>query len=149
MTQRAGDAESRDVIVGIDSGLQANHGIHLEQRHRRRRTLEIDFLQDAGRQCVSIDFEADFQGGGRIDTLLDDFVEMERVGPQLLITERVEAKDALTLCDLTGRRWFAGLRIRAKCCGRDQHGERRREFTFRCHVDPAPSAENRGCRTLP
>ena len=65
-------------------------------------TLEIDLLEDAGRQRVRVHFEPDLERRRRIDVLLDDLVQAERVGPELLVTERVEAENALALCDLGG-----------------------------------------------
>ena len=112
MTERAGDAKPRDVIVRVHGGLEAHDGIHLEQRDRRRRALEIDLLEDARRQHVRVHFEPDLERGRRIDVLLDDLVQAELVGPELLVTEGVEAKDALALGDLGGRRLLLGLRLR-------------------------------------
>ena len=97
MTERAGDAEPRDVIVGIHRRLQTHDRIHLEQRDRRRRTLEIDLLEDAGRQHVRVHFEPDLQRRRRIHALLNDLVQAELVGPELFVTEGFEAKNALAL----------------------------------------------------
>ena len=102
MTERAGDAKPRDVIVGIHRGLQAHDGIHLEQRDRRGRTLEIDLLEDAGRQYVRVHFEPDLERSRRIHVLLNNLVQAELVGPELFVTERLEAKNALALGDLGG-----------------------------------------------
>ena len=102
MTERAGDAKPRDVIVGIHRGLQTHDGIHLEQRDRRCRTLEIDLLEDAGGQHVRVHFEPDLERGRRIHVLLDDLVQAELVGPELFVTEGLEAKNPLALGDLGG-----------------------------------------------
>ena len=45
VTQRAGDAERSDVIVRVDGGLDADDGIHFQERYRRRRALQVDRLQ--------------------------------------------------------------------------------------------------------
>jgi hypothetical protein len=45
------------------------------------------------------DFEADLQRSGRIHVLLDDLVQVKRVGPHVLVAERLEAKDPLPLRD--------------------------------------------------
>ena len=99
MTERAGDAKPRDVIVRVHGGLDAHDGIHLEQRDRRRRALEIDLFEDPGGQHVRVDFEPDLERGRRVHALLDDLVQTERVGPDLLVAEGIEAKDALALGD--------------------------------------------------
>ena len=104
MTERARDAEPRDVIVGVHGGLKADDRVHLEQRDRRRRALEIDLLENAGRQHVGVDLEPDFERRRRIDALLDDLVQAQRVGPELLVAERVEAEDLLAL----GQEGFVG-----------------------------------------
>ena len=95
MAERAGDAEPGDVVVGIHRRLQADDRIHLEQRDRRGRTLEIDLLEDPGGQHVRVHLEPDLEGRRRIHVLLDDLVHAERVGPELLVTEGLESKDAL------------------------------------------------------
>jgi hypothetical protein len=87
------------VIVRIHRGLQTHDRIHLEQRDRRGRTLEIDFLENAGGQHVGVHFEPDLERRRRIHVLLNNLVQTERVGPELFVTERLEAKSALALGD--------------------------------------------------
>ena len=101
MTERAGDAQPGDVIVGIHRGLQADDRIHLEQGDRRGRTLEIDLLEDTGRQGVGVHFEPDFERCGRIHVLLDNLVQAELVGPELFVAEGVEPKYALSFGHLS------------------------------------------------
>ena len=91
-----------DVIVGIHRGLQAHDGIHLEQRDRRGRTLEIDLLEDAGRQRVRVHFEPDLERGRRIHVLLNNLVQAKLVGPELFVAEGLEAEDALAFGDVGG-----------------------------------------------
>ena len=114
MAERAGDAEPRDVVVRIDGGLQADDRVHLEQRDRRGRALEIDLLEDAGGQRVGVHFQPDLERRRRIDALLDDLVHAELVGPELFVTEGLEAEDALALGELRGRRLLAGSRLRGR-----------------------------------
>ena len=102
MTKRAGDAKPGDVIVGIHSGLQAHDGIHLEQRDRRGRTLEIDFLEEAGGQYVRVHFKPDLECSGRIHVPFNNLVQTKLVGPELFVTEGLETKNALALGDLHG-----------------------------------------------
>ena len=112
---------ARDAIVRVHGRLEAHDGIHLEQRDRRRRALEIDLLEHAWRQHVRVHFEPDLQRGRRIDAFLDDLVQAKRVGPQLLVAERVEAEDALALGDKAADgfsvAWDSRQR-RARCLGR-------------------------------
>src|SRR5688572_31227732 len=112
MTERARDAEPRDVIAGIHRGLQTHDSIHLEQRDRRRRTLEIDLLEDTGRQYVRVHLEPDLQRSRRIHALLDNLVPAELVGPELFVTECLEAKNAAALVNLGCGRRLIGSRLR-------------------------------------
>src|SRR5688572_26831924 len=100
MTKRAGDPKPGDAVVGVHGGLQANDGIHLQQRHWGGRTLEIDLLEGPGGKRIGVDFEPDLERSGRIDALLDNLVQAKRVGPELFVTERVEAKHALAFRDV-------------------------------------------------
>ena len=97
MTERARDAKPRDVIVGVHRGLNAHNCIHLQERDRRCRALEIDLLKNSRRQHVGVHLEPDFQRRRRVDVLLDHLVHAERVCPELLVAKSVEAKDVLTL----------------------------------------------------
>jgi hypothetical protein len=92
MTQGAGDAQLDDVIGRIHRGLYAHDRVHLEQGHRGGRALQVHRAQDTRRQDIGIDFEPDLERGGRVDGLLHNFVQAERVRPEGLIAERVEAK---------------------------------------------------------
>jgi hypothetical protein len=102
VAEGAGDAEAHDVIVRIHRGLQTHDGVHLEQRDRRRRALEIDLREDPRRQHVRVHLEPDLERRRRVHALLDDLVQAERVGPELLVAKRVEAEDALALGDEGG-----------------------------------------------
>ena len=102
MTERAGDAKLRDVIVRIHRGLKADDGIQLEQRDRRRRALEIGLVEGPGGQRVRVHFEPDLERGRRVHVLLDDLVQPERVGPEFLVAKRFEAEDPLALGDEGG-----------------------------------------------
>ena len=99
MTERAGHPKPRDVVVRVDHGLEAHDRVHFQQRHRRRGALEVDLFEDARRQRVGIDLESDFERGRRVNALLNNLVQTQRVGPELLVTKGVEAEDALALGD--------------------------------------------------
>ena len=159
VAERAGDAESRDVVVGVHGGLEAHDGVHLEQRHRRRRALEIDLVEDAGGQRLGVDLEPDLERRRRIDALLDDFVQPELVGPDLLVAEGIEAKDLSAFVDLGSRRrllrclgcrrWCpgslggccAGRATAQQRCGRQGHNGQT------CVVNPCRSTRRR-CRVV-
>lgn len=61
MAEPTGDAQPRDVIVRVHGRLDADDGIQLEQRHRRRRTLEIDPVENSRRQRIRVHLEADLE----------------------------------------------------------------------------------------
>jgi hypothetical protein len=71
----------------------------VQERDSGRRTLEIDFLEDASWQRVRVHFEADLQRRGRVHVLLDDLVQVKLVSPQLLVAERLEAEHPPALRD--------------------------------------------------
>jgi hypothetical protein len=102
VTQRAGHAQPRDVVVRVHGGLDAHDGIHLEEGYRRGGTLEIDLVENSRGQNVGVHLEPDFQRGGRIHGLLDDLVQAKLVGPELLVAEGLEAEHPLALCNELG-----------------------------------------------
>jgi hypothetical protein len=55
------------------------------------------WVKKIGRQRGHVDFEAHGERRHRVDRRLDDFVQPQLVGPQLLVAERVEAKDGLAV----------------------------------------------------
>jgi hypothetical protein len=99
VTEGAGHTELCDVVVGVHCGLNADNCIQLEQRDRRRRALEIDFLEDPWRQHRRVHFESDLERGERVDALFDNLVQAQRGGPELLVTKRVEAENPLAFGD--------------------------------------------------
>jgi len=119
VTERAGDAESRDAIIGVHRGLNTNDSVHLQQRHSGRWALEINLAKDAGGQNSRIDLQADFERSRRIDALLDDFMQPELVGPELIVAKGVKSKDLLSLRDKAsgGSRRGALRPARCQCVG--------------------------------
>ena len=57
--------------------------------------------EQGGRTTVRNYFLASFERGRRVHGLLDDLVQTECVGPQLLVTKGIEAEDALAVGDGT------------------------------------------------
>jgi hypothetical protein len=66
MTERARHPDACQVIVGVNGCLEADDRIHLQQRDGRRRALEIDLVEEPGRQDVRVHFQPDLQRGRRI-----------------------------------------------------------------------------------
>ena len=93
----------RWIVPFDDLGLEPDDRVELEQRHGRRGVLEIDFVEDAGRQRVGVDLETDRERGQRVDGALDDFVEAKGVGPEALVAEGVEAEDLAPRDGIPGR----------------------------------------------
>jgi hypothetical protein len=85
------------MVVRVNLRDHPDHGVHLEQGNRRGGTLEIDLLQDTRREHVRIHLETDLERRGRVNGLLDYFVQMKRVGPELLVAEGGESKNLLTV----------------------------------------------------
>jgi hypothetical protein len=151
MAERAGHSHARQVIVGVNRRLEADDRIHLQQRDRRRRALEIDLLEEPGRQDVRVHLQPDLQRGCRIHALLDDFMQPQLVGPHRFVAEGVEAKHPLALgdagvwiCRLTWTVRYGGARggcvglrrsTPRECDGRDHD---RCETSFDCHPRHAP-----------
>ena len=104
----------------VTAGLVEIHLPGFERRHR------------LGRQGLGIDLQADRERGLRIE-LCDRLVHPERAGPELLVTEGVEAEDVAA-----GRgrgRTLRGLRTRGQ--RGDEHQERQR-----CHGEQWPEAHS-------
>src|SRR5688572_31546589 len=102
MAKRAGDTNANQSLGTADSlnvALYTNNRVQFEQGQRRRRAVEIDLPRgerclDLRRQSVAIDLEADGERNRGRHGLLNDFVHAQRVGPELLIAECVEAEDS-------------------------------------------------------
>jgi hypothetical protein len=99
VTERAGDANSGDVIVGVHGCLNTHNSVHLEQRSRRRRTLKIDFSEDPGRQHVRVYFQPYLERRRGIHILLDDLMQAEFVGPELLVAHGIKPEYLFTVGD--------------------------------------------------
>src|SRR5262249_61710653 len=85
------------------------------ERHGRGRTSEIDLpgfdrLRDLRRNRVGVDLQPNLERETGADRALDDLLHLGRVGPELLIAERVEAEDALPCIIGTWRIGEAGSR---------------------------------------
>src|SRR6185295_12237589 len=94
MAQSAGDADGLHLPALLEEALDADDGVELEERDRGRRIIHVHFvLLDLRDQLVgkrlAVDLEADRQRDLRADGRLDRAVEVERVAPEGLISERV------------------------------------------------------------
>src|SRR4029079_3196458 len=97
--ERAGDADARQLSRAAHRPLDADDGVELKQRDRDGRVVKIDLagaqrIDDRGRQGVDVDLEPDGQRRGGVDGG-NDLVHAEHVGPELFVTERIEAEDGL------------------------------------------------------
>ena len=151
MTERAGHSDACQVIVGVNGCLEADDRIHLQQRDGRRRALEIDLVEEPGRQDVRVDFQPDLERGRRIHALLDHLMQPQLVGPHHFVAEGVEAKHPLALGDagvgICRLRWtvrhrgarsgFVGLR-RSAPRERDGRDHDRCKSSFDCHPRITP-----------
>src|SRR4029450_857547 len=96
MAERASDAKPRDAVVRVHCGPETHNGIHLQQRDRRRWTLEIDFLEDSGRERVRVHLEPNFECRCRVYAFLHHFMQTELVSPDLLVAKGIESEDLLS-----------------------------------------------------
>ena len=83
------------MVVRVHGRLNADDRVHLEQRDRRCRTLEVDLVENPWRQRRRVHFEADLECRNRVDVLFDNLVQTQLVGPELLVTKGVEPEHAL------------------------------------------------------
>ena len=96
VTQRAGDAETRHLAEVVDFGADTDDGIQLQQGDGDGGVGEAlagaDRRDDFGWQRVDVDLEAEAKCRNR-GNCADHVVHLQDVGPQLLVAERVLAKD--------------------------------------------------------
>src|SRR5512146_3389492 len=88
------------------------------------------FWENPRWQDISVDLEPDRERRRRVHALLDDLVHVERVGPELLVTKRIEAEDALALGDRIGRASQADGTVSGRGSGLSasaEHGARRQQ----------------------
>ncbi|TMA16177.1 MAG: hypothetical protein E6J85_18830, partial [Deltaproteobacteria bacterium] len=128
MAKGAGDAQRLDAARAIRRRLDAHHGVEIEEREGRRRRLQIDLSRldvrdERCRQRIGVDFETNREGRRRIDRR-DGFVELNRVGPEGLVSEGIGAEDLLTIVEsLVGGRL---VRIDRRWCRRRRRRRGRR-----------------------
>ena len=104
-------------------------------------------FEDLWGQHVRVHFEPDLERHRRIHVLLDDLVQAERVGPELLVTKGVEAEDTLALGEEGGGGLLCRLTIRLRSWLRSLGNRLRRsasaEYCSRCQRD-----EDQRCTTM-
>jgi hypothetical protein len=102
VTERAGDADAGQLSVIIHLPLHADDSVEFQQRDRRgwihQKIVGVgaNRVDHFRRQRFDIDLESDTERGDRIDCR-DHLVHAKHGGPQLLIAERVEAKNLASL----------------------------------------------------
>ena len=103
MAQRA-----RETHAAVTSGHHANHGSRIDERERVCRIVQIDGARlDADEDRLRHHVDVDFQSGGQrrrrahatadaaIGRARNRLMQSQRVAPEALVTESVEAKDLL------------------------------------------------------
>jgi hypothetical protein len=130
VAERAGDADAHERVAPVDRlhvSLHADDGVELQEGERRGRAVQVDLAGGDGilhrlRERVGVHSQADGQRDRRRHRLLDDLVHAERVGPELLVAEGVEAEDLPPALQHLGAR--AGGPVVA--AGGDRGGAQRR-----------------------
>src|SRR2546426_342371 len=115
MTERALDAHGPQVAAFVEDAGHSHYGVELQERHRRGRVVEIDLaglqlLDQGGWQGVDVHLQADGERGLRADAGADAavplagdrLVQMERVSPERLAAEGLEAEGASPLVEHLG-----------------------------------------------
>ena len=96
VAERAGDAETRHLAEVVDLGADADDGIQSQQGDGDSGVVEAlagaDRRDDFGWQRVNVDLEAEPKCRNR-GNCADHVVHLQDVGPQLLVAERVLAKN--------------------------------------------------------
>jgi hypothetical protein len=103
VTQRARDADVAHRAVGVRDRFDADHRVRGEQRLGDRGIVEVDLAglqrrDDIAWQGVDIDLDAERERGGRADTE-QGAVELERVAPEIFVSESIVAERLPTLRD--------------------------------------------------
>jgi hypothetical protein len=99
VAQGAGDADSDQLSLLVHRTLHADDGIEAQELNRHRGIGQVDLAGAQGaddrlRKSLEIDLQADRERRGRIDGR-NDLVHSQHVGPELLVSEGVEAEDVL------------------------------------------------------
>ena len=139
MAKRTLDAHRSDAAVGICEGGDADDGIQLKKGNGGRWIVEINFARrelflQSLRQRVGVHFKSDRQSGfrrnARTDTAVllacDGFVQLERIAPEGLTSECLEAEGLLALFE-HGLRVTRDVRVEACLAGRGREGKRSAE----------------------
>src|SRR5689334_3896675 len=105
MAQRAGNADVRERVLPVDvfdGPFQSDDCVQLEQRDGGCGGVEVGALEQTRWQRVSIHLESDAQRRGRTHRRADHFMHAKGVGPERLVTERIESEDVSSAHDLGG-----------------------------------------------
>ena len=103
---RTGETHRRQPATAVEEALDADDGIQLQQRQRHRRVVQVDLAGlDRGRRLLRdrrrVDLEPGGQRGFRAEARADAAVlragdramQLQRVAPERLVSERVVAED--------------------------------------------------------
>ena len=105
MAQRAGRADAlqlQDAVLRVDTTLQADDRVELEQPERRLRAVEVDLARgnrfpELFRQCVHVHLQSHSKRSGRTDGGRDHLVHAQGIGPLGLVAEGVVSEDVSSL----------------------------------------------------
>src|SRR5712664_1151650 len=154
MAKGAGDADGGEAAGAVRGGFHSHDRAHLEELDRGRRIVQVDGSSLDSRdqrtwQHVGVDLEPDRERDPRTDSraraatraAFDGLVDLQRVAPERLVSERLEPERLSSLVDdeVGGafrriRRWRAAAALatdqRETCCVRNRKSSYMRLLTI-------------------
>ncbi len=103
MAQRAGEADLRELTAATEGSDDAEHGVVAQEPRRDRRIVEVDVavanrVAQPERQRVRVDLQAERERLPRRE-LRDRPLDLQLIGPEHLISKRIETKDVTPFDD--------------------------------------------------
>src|SRR5215831_19268803 len=153
MTERALNAERAQRAAPVEESRYTDDGVEFEQRQRDGRVVEIhgaltQLLPQRLRERVEVHLETDRERGLRADAAadaaeaaaLDGLVQLERVAPERLVAEGVEAEgvapggDQIVLGIPVMRAALISIARVGRQAGEEQTKSERSQHTGRCEL---------------
>src|SRR5688572_11139968 len=129
MAERAGDTNLLESTVLRECRLEADDRIPLEQLLRSPGAERIVDDELCEVELLHVDFEPKPQGFRRLDPFVNELEQARRVRPELLVPERVVAKDFAALhLELGSRRGLRGAMTSSDHCQGRQPPEHRAPY---------------------